>query len=98
MEETRFFACSLTNGTNTMTKIWKVVATIKEMDNERKIKLGFSSVIGCEDVDKTDEIVAVSDRLQKYCFSKGLLLVDNSNINTSCSRRGKLHLNKHFQW
>ena len=36
----------LTNGINTMTKIRKVVATIEEMMNERKIKLGFSSIIG----------------------------------------------------
>ena len=30
-----------TNGINTMTKIWRVVATVEEMNNERKIKLGF---------------------------------------------------------
>ena len=29
---------NLTNGINTMTKIWKVVATVEEMENERKIK------------------------------------------------------------
>ena len=54
------------------------------MDNERKIKLGFSSIICREDVDKTDEIIAVNDRLQKYCLSKGLLFVDNSDIDASC--------------
>ena len=47
-----------------------------------------------EDVDKTDEILVVNDRLQKYCLSKGLLFVDNSNIDTSCLNRGKLHLNR----
>ena len=77
-----------------MTKIRKVVATVEEMDNQRKINLGFSSVIGREDVDKTDETVAVNDRLQKYCLSKGLLLVDNSNIDAYCLNRGKLHLNR----
>ena len=35
----------LTNGINTMAKIRKVVATVEEIDNERKIKLGFSSII-----------------------------------------------------
>ena len=84
----------LTNGTNTMTKIRKVVATVEEMDNKRKIKLGFSSIICWEDVDKTDEIIAVNDKLQKYCLSKGLLFVDNSNIDASCLNRGKLHLNR----
>ena len=32
----------LTNGINTMTKIWKIVATVEKMDNERKNKLGSS--------------------------------------------------------
>ena len=64
------------------------------MDNERKIKLGFSSIICREDVDKTDENIAANDRLQKYCLSKGLLFVDNSNINVSCLNIGKLHLNR----
>ena len=80
-----------------MTKIRKVVATIEEMDNERKIKLGFSSDICREDVDKTNEIIAVNDRLQKYCLSKGLLFVDdysNIDIDASCLNRGKLHLNR----
>ena len=77
-----------------MTKIRKVVAPVEEMDNERKIKLGFSSIICREDVDKTDEIIAVNDRLQKYCLSKGLLFVDNSNIDASCLNRGKLNLNR----
>ena len=73
----------LTNGINTMAKIRKVVATVEEIDNERKIKLGFSSIFCREDVDKTDEIIAVTDRLQKYCLSKGLLFADNSNIDAS---------------
>ena len=74
----------LTNGVNTMNKIQKVVATVEEMDNERKMKLGFSSVIGRDDVDKSDEIVAANDRLRNYCLSKGLLFVDNRNIDVSC--------------
>ena len=81
----------LTNGINIMTKIRKVVATVEEMD---KIKLGFTSIICRKDVDKTDEITAVNDRLQKYCLSKGLLFVDNSNIDASYLNRGKLHLNR----
>ena len=53
----------LTNGINAMNKIRKVVATVQEMKNERKIKLVFSSIIGRGDVDKSDEIVAFNDRL-----------------------------------
>ena len=75
-----------------MTKIWKVVATVKEMDNEKKLSW-VCPFNYREDVDKTDEIVAVNDRLQVYCQSKGLLFVDNSNIDTSCLNRGKLHKN-----
>ena len=77
-----------------MIKIRKVVATVEEMDHEKKIKLDFSSIICREDVDKTNEIIAVNDRLQKYCLSKGLLFVDNSNIDASCLNRGRLHLNR----
>ena len=83
----------LTNGINTMNKIQKVVATVEEIDNEGKIKLGFSSIICRDDADKSDEIVAVSDRLRKHCLSKGVLFVDNSNIDASCLNRDKLHLN-----
>ena len=42
-------------------------------------KLDFSSITCREDIDKTDEIIAVNHRLQKFCLSKGLLFVDNSN-------------------
>ena len=45
------------------------------MDNEKKNKLSFSSIIGWEDVDKPDEIVAVNDRLQKYCLICSLLII-----------------------
>ena len=82
----------LPTGINTITKIRKVVANVEEMDNERKIKLGFSSIIGREDVDKTDE--TVNERLEKYCLSKGFLFIDNSNIDTSCLNRGNLHVNR----
>ena len=53
----------LTNGINTMIIIRKVIATVREMDNERTIMLGFTSVIGQDDVDKSDKIVVVNDRL-----------------------------------
>ena len=83
----------MTNGIDTMSYIWKIVATVKKMDNKRKIKLAFPSIIGWDDVDNSDEIVAVNDRIREYCLSKGLLFVDNSNINASCLNTGKLYLN-----
>ena len=73
-----------------MTEIRKVVATVEEMDNERKIKLGFSSIIDREDVDKTDGIVAVNNRLQKYYLRKGLLFVDNSTIDGTSTLNGQV--------
>ena len=36
----------LKNEIKTLTKVRKVVATVEEMDKERKFKLGFSSIIG----------------------------------------------------
>ena len=47
-----------------MNKTLIVVSTVKEMYNERKFNFDFSLVINWEDVDKTNEIVAVNDRLQ----------------------------------
>ena len=38
-------ANDLTNGINKLTKIRKVVDTVEEMDNERKIKLGFFQLL-----------------------------------------------------
>ena len=73
-----------------MTEIRKVVATVEEMDNERKIKLGFSSIIDREDVDKTDGIVAVNNRLPKYYLRKGLLFVDNSTIDGTSTLNGQV--------
>ena len=54
------------------------------MYKDENIKLGFSAVIYRGVFDKTDDIVAVNDRLQKYCLSKNLLFVDNSSIDASC--------------
>ena len=56
-----------TNEINTTIKVWKVVATVEEMNKERIIKLGFSLIIRQVYVDKTDEIEAVNDRLQRHC-------------------------------
>ena len=84
----------LKNEIKTLTKVRKVVATVEEMDKERKFKLGFSSIIGRGKVNKKDEIVAVNDRLQKCCLSNGLNNIDNTNIDASCLNRGKLYLNR----
>ena len=77
-----------------MTKIRKVVARSRKWIMKEKLSW-VSSIICREDVDKTDEIIAVNDRiLQKFRLSKGLLFVDNSNMDASCLNRGKLHLNR----
>ena len=43
--------------------------------------MGVSSIIGRDDLDKSDEIVVANGRL-------------NSNVDASCLNRGKLHLNR----
>ena len=75
-----------------MTKIQKFVAIVKEMD--RKNKFGFLASINCSDVDKTDEFLIVNGTLQKYCLGKGLLFVDNNNVDAYFLNRGKFYLNR----
>ena len=70
------------------------MATVEQIDKAMKIKLGFSRIFNWSDVDETDEIAAVNDRLEMYCLIKGLLFVDNSNIDASCLNRGNLYLNR----
>ena len=62
-----FFACSLKNkllknGLGTLTKVRKV-ATVEEMVKEIKIESGFSSIIDWGDVEKTEKVVAINDKL-----------------------------------
>ena len=59
----------------------KVVESFEELHRDESIKIGFSSIISCDDVDKQNYTKKVNDLLQKFCESKSLLFVEKSNIN-----------------
>ena len=49
-----------------MTKKQKFVPIVKEMEKDRKNKLGVSAIIDCSDAEKVDDRVIVDDILQKH--------------------------------
>ena len=57
----------LTKDVNTMNRVGKVAAAVKEIDNEGKIKLGFSGIVARGDISKQEDIVSTNNRLEKYC-------------------------------
>ena len=57
---------NLTKDVNTTSRVRKVVAAVKEIDNEGMIKLGFSGIVARGDINKDEDIVSSSNRLEKY--------------------------------
>ena len=84
----------LTKGVNTMSKVRKIVSAIQEVDSTGNIQLGFSSIAQMADKDYSKEINNIYPRLKSYCLGKGLIFVDNSNIDESCLNNSKFHLSK----
>ena len=84
----------LTKGVNTMSKVRKIVSAIQEVDSTRNIRLGFSSIVQRADKDYSKEIEDINTSLKSYCLGKGLIFVDNSNIDESCINDSKFHLSK----
>ena len=76
-----------------MNRVGKVVAAVKEIDTEGKIKFGFSVIVARGDINKED-IVSTNNRLEKYCKGNEFFFIDNSNIDASCLNKSKLHLNR----
>ena len=84
----------LTKDVNTMNRVRKVVATVKEIDIEGKIKLGFSGIVAIGDTNKEEDIVSTNNRLGKYCKGNEFFFIVNSNIDASCLNKSTLHLNR----
>ena len=84
----------LTKGVITMSKVRKIVSAIQEVDSTRNTQLGFSSIVERADKDYSKEIKYINTRLESYCLVKGLIFVDNSNIDEFCLNNSKLHLSK----
>ena len=83
----------LTDNVNTMKKIKKVVAAIREIDKEEKISISFSSIIERNDIDLEKDFNLINEKIKSYCSGKGFSFIDNSNIDRSCLSWDKLHLN-----
>ena len=77
-----------------MNRVRKVVAAVKEIDTEGKIKLGFSRIAARGDINKEEDIVSTSNRLEKHCKGNEFFFIDNSNIDESCLNKSKLRLNR----
>ena len=84
----------MTRGVNTMSKVWKIVCAIQEVDSTRNIQLCFSSIVERADKDYSKEIKNINTRLKSYCLGKGMIFVANSNIYKSCLNNSKLHLSE----
>ena len=85
----------LTKDVNTMSRVQKVVAPVKEIDTEGKIKLGFSEIVARGDINKDEDIVITNNSLEKYCKGNKFFFINNSNIiDVSCLNKSKLHLNR----
>ena len=59
----------LTKDVNTMSRVRKVVATVK---------LGFSGVVARGDINKEEGIASANNRLKKYCKGNHFFFIDNT--------------------
>ena len=84
----------LTYGVNTMKEVRQLVKCVKELDKEEEVKIGFSSVINRSDRNLEKETVDLNLKLKRYWEGNQFLFIDNDNIDKSCLKNSKLHLNQ----
>ena len=84
----------LTKDVNTMSRVRKVVAAVKEIDPKGKIKLEFSGLVMGGDINEEENIINTNNRLEEYFKGNELFFIGNSNIDQSCSNKSKFHLNR----
>ena len=82
------------NSVNTLQKIRRVISSIKENDTNDNIKIALSSVIHPSDHDFEDKINETNRNLENLCNGNGMIFINDSNIDSTCLNRSKLHLNK----
>ena len=83
----------LTNGVNTMKEIRKIVKCVRDLDKEKKVNIGCSSIISRSDRNLGQEVRDLNLKLKRYCEGNNFLFVDNVNVEESCLNNSKLHLN-----
>ena len=87
-------ANDIQNNVNTLQKIRKVISSIKEYDTNDNIKIALSSIIHRSDHDFEDKINETNRKLENLFKGKSMIFINNSNIDSTCLNRSKLHLNK----
>ena len=83
----------LTNGVNTMKKIRKIVKCVRDLDNYKKVNIGFLSLIRRSGRNFGQEIRDLNLKLKRYCEGNNFLFIGNVNIEESCLNNSKLYLN-----
>ena len=83
----------LTNCVNTMKKIRKIVKCVRDLDNYKKVNIGFLSLIYRSGRNFGQEIRDLNLKLKRYCEGNNFLFIDNVNIEESCLNNSKLYLN-----
>ena len=76
-----------------MKEIRKLVKYVRDLDKDKKVNIGFLSVISRPDRNLDQEIKNLNLKLKRYCEGNNFLLVDNFNIEESCLNISKLQLN-----
>ena len=82
----------LTNVVNTIKEIRKIVKCVRDLDIDKKVNVGFSSVISRFDRNLGQEITNLNLELKRYCEGNNFLFADNVNIEESDLKNSKLHL------
>ena len=83
-----------TNDTQNNVNTLKVISSIKEYDTDDNLKITLSSVIHWSDHDFEDKINETNRKLENLYKGKGMIFINNSNIDSTRLNRSKLHLNK----
>ena len=82
------------NNVNTLQKIRKVISSIKEYGTDDNIKIALSSIFYRSDHNFEDKINATNRKLENLCKYKGMIFINDSNIDSTClNYTYKLHLN-----
>ena len=72
----------------------KVISSIKEYDTDDNIEIAWSRIIHRSDHDFEDKINETNIKLENLRKGKGMIFINNSNIDSTCLNRSKLHFNK----
>ena len=83
----------LMNGVNTMKEIRKIVKCVRDLDKDKKVNIGFSSVISRSGRNLGQEFRDLNLKLKRCCEGNNFLFIDNVNIEESYLNISKLHLN-----